>query len=64
MVLDHSQDLAAQLSQPRIEKVAMVLPTRSSANHLVALPQLRKAYGHLALWAAQVRTSSGFNFWF
>jgi hypothetical protein len=58
VVLDHGQDLAAQLRQPSIEKVAMALATRSSVKHLAALPQLRKAYGHLALLDTQIRTSS------
>jgi len=49
VVLDHSQDLAAQFTQQGIEKVDMVLATRSSASHLAAMPQLLKAYGHLAL---------------
>lgn len=49
VVLDHSQDLAAQLTQHGLEKVDMVLTTRSSASHLAAIPQLLKAYGHLAL---------------
>lgn len=49
VVLDHSQDLAAQLTQHGIEKVDMVLATRSSASHLAAIPQLLKVYGHLAL---------------
>jgi len=49
VVLDHRQDLAAQLRQHGIEKVDMVLATRSSASHLAAMPQLLKAYGHLAL---------------
>ncbi|TGD82744.1 zinc-binding alcohol dehydrogenase family protein [Hymenobacter wooponensis] len=49
VVLDHSQDLATQLTQGGIEKVDMVLATRSSASHLAAMPQLLKAYGHLAL---------------
>ncbi|MDF7814116.1 zinc-binding alcohol dehydrogenase family protein [Hymenobacter sp. YC55] len=49
LVLDHSQDLAAQFSQHGIEKVDMVLATRSSASHLAAMPHLLKAYGHLAL---------------
>jgi NADPH2:quinone reductase len=49
VVLDHSQDLAAQLTQHGIEKVDMVLATRSSASHLAAMPQLLKAYGYLAL---------------
>jgi NADPH2:quinone reductase len=49
VVLDHSQDLAAQLTQHGLEKVDMVLATRSSASHLAAMPHLLKAYGHLAL---------------
>ena len=49
VVLDHSQDLAAQFTQLGIGKVDMVLTTRSSASHLAAIPQLLKAYGHLAL---------------
>lgn len=49
VVLDHSQDLAAQLAQHGLDKVDMVLATRSSASHLAAIPQLLKAYGHLAL---------------
>ncbi|WP_324678197.1 zinc-binding alcohol dehydrogenase family protein [Hymenobacter sp. GOD-10R] len=49
MVLDHSQDLAAQLAQHGIERVDMVLATRSSASHLAVIPQLLKAYGHLSL---------------
>ena len=49
MVLDHSQDLAAQLTQYGIEQVDMVLTTRSSASHLATMPQLLKAYGYLAL---------------
>jgi len=53
VVLDHSQDLAAQLTQHGLEKVDMVLATRSSASHLAAIPQLLKAYGYLALLDAQ-----------
>jgi NADPH2:quinone reductase len=53
VVLDHSQDLAAQLTQHGIEKVDIVLATRSSASHLAALPQLLKAYGYLALLDVQ-----------
>lgn len=53
VVLDHSRDLAVQLTEHRIEKVDMVLATRSSASHLAAMPQLLKAYGHLALLDAQ-----------
>lgn len=49
VVLDHSQDLAAQLGQYGLGKVDMVLATRSSASHLAAIPHLLKAYGHLAL---------------
>jgi NADPH2:quinone reductase len=49
VVLDHSQDLAAQLTQHGLERVDMVLATRSSASHLAAMPQLLKAYGYLAL---------------
>lgn len=49
VVLDHSQDLAAQLAQHGLEKVDMVLATRSSASHLATIPQLLKAYGHLSL---------------
>jgi NADPH2:quinone reductase len=53
VVLDHSQDLAAQLTQHGLEKVDMVLATRSSASHLAAMPQLLKAYGYLALLDVQ-----------
>lgn len=53
VVLDHSQDLAAQLAQHGMEKVDMVLATRSSASHLAAIPQLLKAYGYLALLDVQ-----------
>ena len=53
LVLDHSQDLAAQLTQQGIEKVDMVLATRSSASHLAAMPELLKAYGYLALLDVQ-----------
>jgi NADPH2:quinone reductase len=49
VVLDHGQDLAAQLTQHGLEKVDMVLTTRSSASHLAVMPQLLKAYGYLAL---------------
>jgi NADPH2:quinone reductase len=49
VVLDHSQDLPAQLTQHGLEKVDMVLATRSSASHLAGMPHLLKAYGHLAL---------------
>jgi NADPH2:quinone reductase len=48
-VLDHSQDLAAQLTQHGLEKVDMILATRSSASHLATIPHLLKPYGHLAL---------------
>jgi hypothetical protein len=50
--------VSGQKMQSRIEEIDMVLATRSSANHLAALPQLRKAYGHLTLLPAQVRSSS------
>jgi NADPH2:quinone reductase len=49
VVLDHRQDLAAQLAQHGLERVDMILATRSSASHLAAIPQLLKAYGHFSL---------------
>lgn len=49
VVLNHRQDLAAQITQHGLEPVDMVLATRSSASHLAAIPQLLKAYGYLAL---------------
>jgi NADPH2:quinone reductase len=53
VVLDHSQDLAAQLTQHGLEKADMVLATRSSASHLASMPQLLRAYGYLALLDVQ-----------
>jgi NADPH2:quinone reductase len=49
VVLDHSQDLATQLTQHGLPQADMVLATRSSTSHLAAIPQLLKAYGYLAL---------------
>jgi NADPH2:quinone reductase len=53
VVLDHSQDLAAQLTQHGLEKADMVLANRSSASHLASMSQLLKAYGYLALLDVQ-----------
>lgn len=55
MVLNHSQDLAAQLMQHGLEKVAMVLATQSCASHLASMSQLLKAYGYFALLDANQR---------
>ncbi|MBD0256598.1 MAG: zinc-binding alcohol dehydrogenase family protein [Cytophagales bacterium] len=49
LVIDHHQDMAAQLQPYGITKVDLVFAARHSESHLAAIARLLKPYGHLSL---------------